>query len=225
MDHNSDKPEKIGESLQRIPFFSGLSSDVLAAIAAKLRHERYHHGEIVFVEGSLGDSLYLIESGQVRISVGSGSGEKIINYLGPGNFFGEMDLTGTRLDSKVARESSDSQGRVTKYFRDEWLSIKTKLFDGNMLRFAAITREKVRQGYWKRGTISGKMKRKPEKHKGTLQEVRVRLSVNPELYIAPEGGPLAPDLSAYYSGSDVSEGDLLGLLRSVYDLLGRRTSK
>jgi hypothetical protein len=159
------------------------------------------------------------------------------------NFFGEMDLTGTRLDSKVAQESSDTQDRVTKYYRDEWLSLKTKLYDGNMLRFAAITREKVRQGYWKRGTISGKMKWKPEKFKGARQEMRVRLSVNPELYIAPEGGPLAPgmklglftikkyqasggliDLAAYYSGSDLSEGDVLGLLRSVYDLLGQRTA-
>jgi predicted acylesterase/phospholipase RssA/CRP-like cAMP-binding protein len=40
----------------------------------------------------LGDSLYLIESGQVKISTGSGPDEKIINYLGPGNFFGEMAL-------------------------------------------------------------------------------------------------------------------------------------
>jgi len=159
------------------------------------------------------------------------------------NFFGEMDLTGTRLDSKIARESSDAQGRKTKYYRDEWLSLKSKLFDGNMLRFTAITREKVRQGYWKRGTISGKMKWKPEKFKGVQQEVRVRLSVNPEFYVAPEGGPLTPgmtlgqltvknyqasggliDLSAYSSGRDVSEDDILGLLRSVYDLLGRRTA-
>jgi len=82
----------IEESLQRIPFFSKLPPDVLSAIASKLRHEHYHHGEVVFVEGSLGDSLYLIESGQVKISTGSGPNEKVINYLGPGNFFGEMAL-------------------------------------------------------------------------------------------------------------------------------------
>ncbi len=82
----------VEDSLQRIPFFSDLPPDVLSAIAAKLRHEHYHHGEIVFVEGSLGDSLYLIESGQVKISTGSGPNEKVINYLGPGNFFGEMAL-------------------------------------------------------------------------------------------------------------------------------------
>jgi NTE family protein len=88
----SYQPEKIEDSLQRIPFFSGLPSNVLSAIAAKLQHEHYHHGEVVFFEGSPGESLYLIESGQVKISTGSGPDEKVINYLGPGNFFGEMAL-------------------------------------------------------------------------------------------------------------------------------------
>jgi NTE family protein len=84
--------EKIEDSLQRIPFFSRLLPDMLSAIAAKLQYEHYYHGEVVFVEGSVGDSFYLIESGQVRISTGFGAEEKIIDYLGPGNFFGEMAL-------------------------------------------------------------------------------------------------------------------------------------
>ena len=88
----SQQPTEVENSLQRIPFFRGLPPDVLSAIAAKLYYERYHRGEVVFVEGSLGDSLYLIESGQVKISTGAGPDEKIINYLGPGNFFGEMAL-------------------------------------------------------------------------------------------------------------------------------------
>jgi NTE family protein len=80
----------IEDSLQRIPFFRGLTPDVLSAIAAKLQYEHYHRGEVVFFEGDLGDSLYLIDSGQVKISTGTGPTEKIINYLGPGNFVGEM---------------------------------------------------------------------------------------------------------------------------------------
>ena len=88
----SQQREMIQDRLQRIPFFSGLPPDVLTAIAAKLRHEYYRHGEVIFVEGSLGDSLYFIESGQVKVSIGSGPDEKIVNYLGPGNFFGEMAL-------------------------------------------------------------------------------------------------------------------------------------
>jgi NTE family protein len=82
----------IEDSLQRIPFFQGLPPDALSAIAAKLYYEHYHRGEVIFVEGSLGDSLYLIDSGQVKIFSGSGAMEKIFSYLGPGNFFGEMAL-------------------------------------------------------------------------------------------------------------------------------------
>lgn len=42
----------------------------------------------------MADAMYLIESGQVKVSVMSGAGqqERVINYLGPGNFFGEMAL-------------------------------------------------------------------------------------------------------------------------------------
>jgi len=78
------------ERLRRIPFFRNLPFAVMAELATRLRYEHYCQGEVVFVEGSLGDSLYFIESGQVKISTGRGSSERILNYLGPGNFFGEM---------------------------------------------------------------------------------------------------------------------------------------
>jgi CRP-like cAMP-binding protein len=62
----SRQPEEIIDSLQRIPFVRGLPPDAVSAIAARLHYAQYKHGEVVFVEGSLGDSLYLIESGQVK---------------------------------------------------------------------------------------------------------------------------------------------------------------
>ncbi|MBN1994721.1 MAG: patatin-like phospholipase family protein [Anaerolineae bacterium] len=94
MDRPNNQPHPIEESLLRIPFFSALSGQTLAAIAAKLKQVHFGHGQVVFAENSLGDAMYLIESGQVKVSVNTGAGqrEKIINYLGPGNFFGEMAL-------------------------------------------------------------------------------------------------------------------------------------
>ena len=79
-------------NLRRIPFFSGLPEDILAAIAAKLRREHYAKDEVVFVQGGLGNAMYLIESGQVVVAVQSGSEEQILSYLGPGSFVGEMAL-------------------------------------------------------------------------------------------------------------------------------------
>jgi NTE family protein len=94
MDNSPNQLYTIEENLQRIPFFSSLSTDTLAAIAARLKKQRFDHGQVIFTENSLGHTMYLIESGQVQVSVRQGEGqpEKIINYLGPGNFFGEMAL-------------------------------------------------------------------------------------------------------------------------------------
>jgi len=80
------------ESLNRIPFFRSLPPETLEAISAKLQKMHFEHGEVVFVEGAMGDSMYLIESGQIKVSVMASAQERIINYLGPGNFFGEMAL-------------------------------------------------------------------------------------------------------------------------------------
>jgi NTE family protein len=80
------------QNLRRIPFFSELPDDVLKAISAKLHLKRYRKGEVVCVEGGLGDSMYLIESGQVKVVSGTDEEERLFAYLGPGNFFGEMAL-------------------------------------------------------------------------------------------------------------------------------------
>ncbi|MEW5872307.1 MAG: hypothetical protein AB1894_23795 [Chloroflexota bacterium] len=157
------------------------------------------------------------------------------------NFFGHLDLTGTQTKEKLARENSDSFGRVTQLYRDEWLSLKTKLYDGNALRLSAIRREKVRKGYWKRGAISGKTKWKAPKFKGSLQELRLRLSVNPQVYdtaniqTMPVGAQIGPyvierldasggiiDLAAATGSDRITDNDILSVLKAVYDLLKRR---
>ena len=79
-------------NLRRIPFFSELPDDVLKAISARLHLERRRKGEIVFAEGDSGDSMYLIESGQVKVVSNMDEEERLFAYLGPGNFFGEMAL-------------------------------------------------------------------------------------------------------------------------------------
>lgn len=101
--------QTIQDSLSRIPFFSSLSAPTLAAISAKLKFVHLNHDEVVFVEDSLADSMYLIESGQVKVSVSTIMGqERVINYLGPGNFFGEMALLLDQRRSATVRVSIDA---------------------------------------------------------------------------------------------------------------------
>jgi hypothetical protein len=156
-------------------------------------------------------------------------------------FFGFLDLTGAQTPNKVARETTDAFKRVTQHYRDEWLNLKAKLYDGNMLRLSAVQRAKVRKGYWKRSTVSGKMKWKPPKSKGKLQELKVRLSVNPQVYhisalhnLRP-GAKVGPytvtlfdastgviNFSARLFGDNVEAADVLGALRAIYDVLERK---
>jgi hypothetical protein len=157
------------------------------------------------------------------------------------SFLGHLDLTGAMLDTKVARETKDTQNRTTQYFRDEWLALKAKLYDGNILRVSAIQKSKKRKSYWKRSRISGKMKMKPEKYKGSEQYLKVRIAVNPELYeIVPnnefrqgvnvgkytiaqlntEGGII--DVTANSPFEETECEHILSFLHSTYSLLQRK---
>lgn len=111
MDSLSTNNQVIIDSLHRIPFFRSLPTDTLLAISAKLKKAHFEHGETIFQEDSLGDAMYLIESGQVKVSVNTSVGqpEKVVNYLGPGNFFGEMALLLNQRRSATITATIDAE--------------------------------------------------------------------------------------------------------------------
>jgi CRP/FNR family transcriptional regulator, cyclic AMP receptor protein len=81
------------ESLARIPFFAGLDAAALERVAAGTRSRRFRRGEVIFHVGDPGDALFIIVTGQVKISVPSETGdEAILATLGPGDVFGELAL-------------------------------------------------------------------------------------------------------------------------------------
>ena len=159
-------------------------------------------------------------------------------------FLGHLDLTGTLLPTKVARTAKDTQNRTTEYFRDEWLALKAKLYDGNILRVSAIQKSKKRKSYWKTGRISGKSKLKPEKYKGSEHNLKVRIVVNPELYkivstsptfkpglnigkftinqLSTEGGII--NFVANSPFEEVEHENILHILQSSYTLLQRKAA-
>lgn len=160
-----------------------------------------------------------------------------------GTFNGHLDLTGAMLKTKVARETKDSRDRTTQYFRDEWLALKAKLYDGNILRISAIQRTKQRQPYWKRSRISGKMKQKPAKFKGSEQQIKLRIAVNPEVYkiasnnIFKQGGSVGIYKIAQLSTNDgiisvvastqyeeIQSEHILNFVKSAYSLLERKAT-
>ncbi len=79
--------------LKNVPFFAGLSEQELSSLAKCLVRRTFAKGVIVFYKDSPGRTLYIIESGKVRIFVLSESGREIsVNVYGPGDVFGELAL-------------------------------------------------------------------------------------------------------------------------------------
>ena len=236
--------------LPRLGFFAGLGMIAIDVILFL-----FGYSSCVFSTGGLAIwvaafvlSRYLKRQQTSEFPAGYQTAREIIHTLRddlkPGSpLLGHLDLTGYNQKEKIARSTTDTMNRTTQHYRDEWLSLKAKLYDGNVLRVSAVQRAKVRNSYWKRSSFSGKNKLKPEKFKGSLNELKVRIVVNPEMYtIAPdkqvtpgksigqykisqvdtEGGMI--NLAAYTTADEIQPESILNLLHHTYALLQRKAA-
>ena len=90
---SSIPPEQAIELLSKIGLFSSLQPTYLRRIATLGLEEDYDAGALIFKEGAVGDKVYLIISGAVRISrTVPGMGEEALAVLRAGTHFGEMAL-------------------------------------------------------------------------------------------------------------------------------------
>lgn len=81
------------QSLRGIPLFRSLPDPVLDEICELLIERKFPKNATVFEEGAGGDYMYLIQSGQVKVTKMSEDGrEKILEIFEDGDFFGEMAL-------------------------------------------------------------------------------------------------------------------------------------
>jgi len=79
--------------LKKCSLFANASADLLAKIESIAHARDYRKGSYVFSQGEPGDTMYIVGSGLVKISVASADGrEKTLDILRPGDFFGEMAL-------------------------------------------------------------------------------------------------------------------------------------
>lgn len=79
--------------LRQSPIFADLPATDLVNLAEKLDQRTFARGMIIFHKGSIGQSLYLIASGRVRIFLLSETGREIsLEILNPGDYFGELAL-------------------------------------------------------------------------------------------------------------------------------------
>jgi CRP-like cAMP-binding protein len=79
--------------LQKTVLFKGCSREELEVALGLFQHRQIRPNTTIFTEKMPAESLYIIKSGSVRITVMAGEGvEKSLLMLGPGEFFGELAL-------------------------------------------------------------------------------------------------------------------------------------
>ena len=81
---------------QKIPLFTGLTAPAQNFVMRQGIQNLVGSGQLVAREGDRGDQMYVIVSGQVRITKNFGQpNETLLAELGEGDFFGEMCLLET----------------------------------------------------------------------------------------------------------------------------------
>ncbi len=85
--------ELIIKLLSKNPLFSELETSQLEKIVALSHNKSVKKKQIIFHKGEMGSQLYLLLNGQIQISSISDQGKEIIlNFIEPGDLFGEISL-------------------------------------------------------------------------------------------------------------------------------------
>ena len=98
------------KNLQSVPLFENLNQDELDKILHYSSTRSYKKNSVVINEGDDTDSLYIIDSGSVKVYLSDNNGkEVIINTLEAGDYFGELSvLTKGKRSASVITTSNSS---------------------------------------------------------------------------------------------------------------------
>ena len=95
--------------LNQIPFFAGLSPQMLAPLQAACRTVKLEPEQILFHRGDRGREMYVVESGLVRVWIEAPDGRQLhLANLGPNEVLGELDM----IDGKSRSASAQALERT-----------------------------------------------------------------------------------------------------------------
>lgn len=105
----TSNPAALAPILQTFSLFKTFTLPQLVALAERVRPQTLRKGETLFREGDPGGEMYFVERGRLVISKAvKAKVEKVLAFMGPGDFFGEMSLFGRAQRSASVRAESDA---------------------------------------------------------------------------------------------------------------------
>ncbi len=97
------------ELVKKVPIVQSLSEEELTSLARVMVFERVPAGKVLFEVGDPGTSMYVVQSGQVRITIPSAGDHVELARFGPTEFFGELALLDGQSRSARATAVTDSE--------------------------------------------------------------------------------------------------------------------
>ena len=97
-------------SLRKVPLFNCLGEPEFEKLAQLTVDQTYPKGSMIILAEDVGDTLFIIRKGQIKISVFHADGREVIfSLLGPGKVFGELALLDGKPRSANAMALKDSE--------------------------------------------------------------------------------------------------------------------
>ena len=101
-------PSATAELLRGVPLFAGLSEPELQKIARVAVPRNYPGGTIILREGDPGDTCYVLERGQARVTRQHADGRTItLTNVSTGEIFGELAMFGGEVRSATVEAVDD----------------------------------------------------------------------------------------------------------------------
>ena len=97
--------EELIRMLEQVPIFEDFTEQELHDVLPLFREKHYKKGAIIFLEGEIGDEMYIIRSGLVKIYRMEQSKEITLSLFRDGDFFGEMSLIQKGLTRSATAET------------------------------------------------------------------------------------------------------------------------
>lgn len=95
--------------LRSIELFEGLTDQDLAELGANLQRRQFVAGSMVFSQGDDGDSMYIVESGDINIHLPGDASRRIsLKDIARGEYFGELALFDEKPRSASALATTDT---------------------------------------------------------------------------------------------------------------------
>lgn len=134
-----------GEIMNRCFLFQNLDIDSARELYSCFEEKMYRIGEDVFQEGDIGDRLYVINEGEVKITTTDKDGNaQVVANLYEGDVIGEMAILTGR--ARAGKATFISNGRLLSLSKEKFESLKAgsvRLHGAMTLNIATIVSQRL----------------------------------------------------------------------------------